>query len=198
MRLYHFPPAPNPSRVLFYLREKGIEDIELVLVDFFKKEQNSPEHLARSPRGVVPVLELDDGTCLSESVAIIEYLEECYPQPPMLGSTAVERAQVRASERWIELNVLLPVVRIVHASKSPLGLPANPALVEYERPKLKERLAYLDDLVGGNTFVLGDAPTIADCSLLAAFNFSRLAGTDDLHGWPNLNRWFESYALRHL
>ena len=61
MKLYHFPAAPNPARVLFYLKEKQITDVELVLVDFFQGQQNSAEHLARSPQGTVPVLELDDG-----------------------------------------------------------------------------------------------------------------------------------------
>ena len=131
MKLYQFPPAPNPARVLFYLNEKGL-DIERVLVDFTQGEQRSPEHLARNPTGTLPVLELDDGTFLTESVAIIEYLEECFPAPVMIGRSPLERARVRAFERFIEMNVLLRVIRIVHATNSPLGLPANPALAESE------------------------------------------------------------------
>ena len=149
MKLYHFPIAPNPAKVLAYVREKGLDELELELelVDFLKGEQNSPAHLARSPRGTVPVLELDDGTCLTESLPIMEYLEEAFPEPPMIGSSPVERAQVRARERYIELNITNRLVRLVHATNSPLGLPPNPGLAESERKNLPGSLAYVDELV---------------------------------------------------
>ncbi len=198
MKLYHFPPAPNPAKVLSYLREKGIDDVELVLVDFFKGEQSSPAHRARSPRGTVPVLELDDGTCLTESLAIIEYLEELYPDPPMIGTTPLERARVRARERYIELNVTNRLVRLVHATDSPLGLPANPGLAESERNNLPGALSYVDELMGDGPFVMGERPTIADCTLLAGFNFANFGGLDIHRGYPHLDAWFETFALRHL
>ncbi|NND65962.1 MAG: glutathione S-transferase family protein [Halioglobus sp.] len=198
MKLYHFPPAPNPAKVLAYIREKGLDEITLELVDFFQGEQNSPEHLARSPRGTVPVLELDDGTCLTESLPIIEYLEELYPEPPMIGSTPLERARTRARERYIELNVTNRLVRLVHAANSPIGLPANPALAENERKHLPGALAYVDELVGAGPFVMGERPTIADCTLLAGFNFANIGQLDTHQGYTNLDRWFEMFALRHL
>ena len=85
MKLYYFPIAPNPTKVRIYLAEKGIE-MEQVLVNLIKGEQKSEEHRARNPLANLPVLELDDGTHLSESLAIIELLEELHPQPPMIGT----------------------------------------------------------------------------------------------------------------
>jgi glutathione S-transferase len=196
MKLYTFPPAPNPSRVQFYLKEKGIE-LEQVLVDFFKGEQSAPEHLARNPAGVVPVLELDDGTCLNESLAIIEYLEELNPEPPMIGTDPLSRAQTRAVERDIEINVLLRVIRYVHAKKSPLGQPPNPVIAEHELARLPGGLGRIDRRLEGSEFVMGAQPSIADCTLLAALNFGRFADLP-LAGYANVQRWFERFALRHL
>jgi glutathione S-transferase len=197
VKLYTFPPAPNPARVGFYLREKGLE-IDQVMVDFRLNEQNSPEHLARNPVGVVPVLELDDGTCLTESLAIIEYLEELHPEPPMIGRNPLERALTRAREREIEMNVLLRVVRYVHAANSPLGWPPNPAIAEAEAARLPGALERVAGYLADGEFVMGDRPSIADCTLLAGVNFARAFTPDLVDGPPALNRWFESYALRHL
>jgi glutathione S-transferase len=198
MKLYHFPVAPNPAKVLFYLNEKHISDIELCLVDFRTGAHREPQHLARSPQGVLPILELEDGTCLGESLAIIEYLEELYPTPPMIGDNPLQRHQTRAMERFIEMNVLLRIVRIVHATASPLGLPPNPALAASEMARLPSALETLDQCVGDGPFVLGERVTIADCTLLAACNFARLGKLDIVHTYDNLNQWFGLYALRHL
>lgn len=198
MKLYHFPVAPNPARVLFYIKEKGLTDIELVLVDFFKGEQNSDAHLARSPQGVVPVLELADGRCFTESLAIIEYLEERFPQPPLIGSTAEQRLQTRSMERMIEMTLLVPVMRLVHATRSPLGLPPNPAVAEQEQSRLPVRLHRLNEQLQQGPFVLGERVSIADCTLLAAYNFAQLGQLDLFADYPALRRWVDHYALRHL
>lgn len=197
MKLYTFPAAPNAARVRFYLNEKGLA-LDEVLVNFLKGEQKSATHLARNPTGLVPVLELDDGSFLTESLVIIEYLEELYPEPPMIGTDPLSRARTRAVERSLEMNVLLPVVRYVHAVNSPLGLPPKPAIAQIEAARLPVALARVDEGLAGREFVMGEAPCIADCTLLAALNFYRLGGMeiDTAHG--NLCRWFDTYALRHL
>ena len=159
MKLYTFPPAPNPARVGFYLREKGIE-LETVLVDFFKGEQNTPEHLARNPAGTAPVLELDDGSFLTESLVIIEYLEELYPEPPMIGTDPLSRARIREAERDIEFAVMLRIIRYVHAHKSPLGLPPNPVVAEQELSRLPNGLKRVEARLAGNEFVMGANPSI--------------------------------------
>ena len=110
MKLYFFPVAPNPTRVLLYvsLKEAGGAKIPLerVRIDTRQGEQNSAEHLARNPFGRLPVLELDDGSGLTESRVIMGYLEERFPEPDLIGATPEERAHVAEMERIAELGVL--------------------------------------------------------------------------------------------
>ncbi|HYC23206.1 MAG TPA: glutathione S-transferase N-terminal domain-containing protein, partial [Candidatus Bathyarchaeia archaeon] len=105
MKIYDFVGAPNPKKLRVYLAEKGIS-VRLEPVDIITGANRKPEFLAKNPLGGLPVLELDDGTHLPESLAIIEYFEELHPTPPMIGSTPLERARVRALERIAELGVL--------------------------------------------------------------------------------------------
>jgi glutathione S-transferase len=195
------PVAPNPTRVRLYAAEKragGAEiDLTEVRVNLAKGEQNSAEHLARNPFGRVPVLELPDGTYLGESLAIVEYLEERYPEPPMIGREPEKRARVRELERIAEMGVLQPVARIVHATNSPLGLEPSPAIAAYFRRPLDKALAVLDEkLSDGRAFVAGDTCSIADCTLQAAFQFARYGKIDVFSTSESLRRWDESYRSR--
>lgn len=201
MRLYAFPVAPNPTRVRLYLAEKraggALLDVQEVAVNLREGEQSSPEHLARNPFGRLPVLELDDGTFLTESLAIIEYLEELAPEPPMIGRDALERARVRELERVAELGVLLPVARIVHATRSPLGLPPMPEVAAYFRTVLAKALEVLDArLADGRPFVAGERASIADCTLAAAFQFGRFGAVEIAPTFENLARWDRAYRER--
>lgn len=201
MKLYVFPIAPNPTKVRLYLAEKtaggALIDLPQVTVNLLEGEQRGPAHLARNPFGKLPVLELDDGSYLIESLAIIEYLEECYPDPPMIGQTALERARVRECERIAELGVLLPVGRIIHATNSPLGLAANPGVAAHFRSLLPEALRVLDArLSDGRPFVTGDHPSIADCTLAAAFQFARFGGVEIDPGFQHLAQWDTRYRER--
>ena len=110
MHLYDFPQSPNCRRVRMYLAEKGI-DIALKSLDLSAGEQRISGFLLKNPFGAVPLLELDDGSVIPESLAIIEYLEELHPDPPLCGTTPFERAQVRAWERRAEFGVLLQGTR---------------------------------------------------------------------------------------
>ena len=127
MIFYDCSTAPSPRRARMFMAEKGIGDIEMIEVNLVEGEQRSDEHLARNEAGTVPVLELDDGEYLTESLPIMEYLEELYPQPVMIGVTPEERARTRAFERQVDTCVLMPITRIVHATRSPLGLPPSPS-----------------------------------------------------------------------
>ncbi len=201
MKLYAFPVAPNPTKVRLYLAEKeaGGAQIELaeVLVNLRKGEQKTPEHLSRNPLGRIPVLELDDGTQLIESLAIIEYLEERYPVPPMIGSDAPERARVRALERIADLGVLIPVARIVHTTNSPLGLPPVPEVAAHFRALLPQALGFLDERLGdGCPFVAGRRPTVADCTLQAALQFARFGKVGIDPAFANLARWDRAFRER--
>src|SRR5437899_12775931 len=108
MKIYDFVGAPNPKKLRVYLAEKGLR-IPFEPVNIMTGDNRKPEFLKKNPMGGLPVLELDDGSCLSESLAIMEYLEELHPTPPMLGTTPRERARVRELERIAELGILSAV-----------------------------------------------------------------------------------------
>jgi glutathione S-transferase len=201
MKLYVFPIAPNPTRVRLYLAEKAgggaAIELEEVMVDLREGAQKQPAHLARNPFGRLPVLELDDGACLLESVAIAEYLEERFPEPPLIGGTAAERARVRALERIAELEVMLPIGRIVHATRSPLGAPPIPAVAEFYRSRLPNGMRFLDEqLSDGRPFLAGARPTIADCTLAAALQFGRFAGIAPDPELAHVAAWDARYRAR--
>src|SRR5262245_53156624 len=111
MKLYSFFGAPNPRKVLVYLGEKGIK-LPTQEVNIITGENRTPEFLTKNPLGGLPVLELDDGSHLTESLAIIEFFEDSHPNPTMLGSTPAERARARELERIVDLGVLLRVATI--------------------------------------------------------------------------------------
>jgi glutathione S-transferase len=202
VKLYMFPVAPNPTKVRLYLAEKAAAgnelDVTQVPVNLREGQQRNPEHLTRNPMGKLPVLELDDGSVLIESLAIIEYLEELSPEPPLIGRDPAERARVRAVERVAELGVLYSVARIVHATNSPLGLPPNPAAAAYVRETLLPGpLAHLDAVLSdGRPFVAGDAPTVADCTLAAALQFARFGKMEILEGHEHMARWDRAFRER--
>ena len=196
MRIHDFPPAPNPTKLRVYLGEKGI-DIPRVNVSLVDGEQRSPEFLAKNPMGGVPVLELDDGTFLTESLAIIEYLEELHPDPPMIGMNPLERARVRSVERTIDIGILGRTARIVHNRKSPLpGVTGIPEVAEQEFAKLPAVLDYVDRTIGRCPFVCGERPTIADCTLFGGLAFGMLFGLEIDPRFANVARWFEAFKER--
>lgn len=195
MKLYYFPVAPNPTKVRVFLREKGIE-LEEVLVDFRTREQRAPEHLARNPLGRVPVLELDNGAHVTESLTIMELLEEMHPEPALIGRNPLERARVRAIERIVELNIQVPISRIVHTTNSPLGYQPNPAIAEAETRGLPRLFALIDGGLARQAFVAGDVPTIADCTLYAALNFGRMRDVVPDAEYVHVHRWFGEFSAR--
>lgn len=201
MKLYMFQVAPNPTRVRLYIAEKAEAGtpmpIEEVSLNLPKGEHRSEEHLARNPLGNLPVLELDDGSFLTESLAIIEYLEECYPTPPMIGVEPKARAQTRRLERLCETSVLAPLAQVVHATRSPLGLPASPEVAERFSKSLETGLRVVDEILcDGRPFVAGAAVTHADCTLQAALQFGRFGGVEIAPGFKNVHRWDAAYRER--
>jgi glutathione S-transferase len=199
--LHFFPVAPNPTKVRLYIAEKeaggATLGVDESLVNLPSGEQNSPEHLARNPLGKLPTLELDDGSYVVESLAIIEFLEELHPEPAMIGRDPRERARVRELERICDLGVLLSIGRWVHATRSPLGLAPSPEIAEYAREALKRPLQLLDScLADGRTFVAGSQPTVADCTLAAALQFGRFGEFAPDPSLENLLAWDRRYRER--
>lgn len=195
MKLYTFFVAPNPTRVNIYLGEKGIE-LERVLVNLREGEQRSDAHLERNPLGKLPVLELDDGQWLTESTAIIEYLEELHPDPPMIGTTPLARAKVRELDRLADLGVLISFAKAVHATNSPLGLPANADVAAASLASAPHALGVLDRHLEQNEFLGGDRPCIADCTLRAGYGFAEFFGLEVPEGFTQVDRWRKAMDAR--
>lgn len=198
MKLYDFPMAPNPKRVRVYLAEKGITTIPLEAVDVLGGKNRTPEFLRINPLGGLPVLELDDGSHLTESLAIMEYFEELYPTPVMIGSTPLERARVRALERIAELAILFRI-GIIFQNTHPFmagRMKQSADAAEAARGFLTSALAVMDAKIGENPFVAGARPTIADCTLFASIGFAEFAGVAIDPALKNLNRWYADFKQR--
>jgi len=196
MKLYTFPPAPNPRRLNTYLGEKRIW-IPVELVNLTQGDHKKPAMRAKNPMMGLPFLELDDGRILTESLAIMELLEELHPDPPMIGRTPVERAFTRRLERICELGVLAHIARIVHGTRSPLpGVAPNPDAVSAAREELRPVLRILDAEIGDRRFLAGEAPTIAACNHYGAREFGRLFGVEIDPAFGNLQRWHAAFLER--
>jgi glutathione S-transferase len=197
MKLYEFAGAPNPRKVTVYIKEKGL-DVPSESVDILSGQNRSPEFLKKNPLGGLPVLELDDGSHLTESLAIIEYLEELHPQPSMLGSTPLERARVREAERICDLGVLGSVGTIFQNTHPFFAqrVKQSADAAENARPRLQNALKVIDDRLAKQKFVAGEKPTIADCTLLAALEFANFAGIEIDPAHRNVHRWYEEFKQR--
>jgi glutathione S-transferase len=197
MKLYDFVGAPNPKKVRVYLAEKGIK-VPTEQVSIVTAQNRTPEFLKKNPLGGLPVLELDDGSFLPESLAIIEYFEELHPTPPMIGTTPLERARVRALERVAELGVLNSVATIFQNTHPFMAgrFKQVPEAAENARTRLAVNLKVMNDAIGGRPFVAGERPTIADCTLLAALEFGEFAGVPLDPAFANVGRWYVAFKAR--
>ncbi len=197
MKLYGHPMATNPRRVGIYLAEKGL-DIERVDVNTAAGEHKRPEFLAKNPAGKIPVLELDDGSYLTESAAIVEYLEDRFPEPPMIGVTAEARGRTRAIEQIGNDLIIRAHIVLLHSHAHFAGrTEQNPAVAVAVQPLVDELLGMLEHHLGDNPFLAGQAPTIADCTVFPLFQTCRVR----LHlpfgaEYPRLDAWYERFAQR--
>ena len=200
MRLYDAKAAPSARRVTIYLAEKGIE-IERIDLNLKAQEQKSPEFLKKNPKGQVPVLQLDDGTFLPESAAIVEYLEEVHPNPPMLGGTLEERAHTRASERIAnDLFTRMAFVLLNGSSSAAAARPGVvqvPQIAEYLQPSVDQLLEQLESRIADREFLAGRNPTIADCTLFALMEAAYFSFKYELPAnYPRLRAWYKRFSER--
>ncbi|HTT39125.1 MAG TPA: glutathione S-transferase family protein [Burkholderiales bacterium] len=205
MKLYDFELAPNPRRVRMFLAEKGVE-IPTVQVNVRQGEQFSAGFLKVNPYSVVPVLELDDGTCLGESVAICRYLESLYPHPPLMGRDAKDQAIVEMWNRRAEFEGMLAAGEAVR-NALPLfvdraipgvsgGFPQIPALVERSKKRLARFFSLCDRQLADHAFFAGPQFTIADITAFVTVEFAKRAETAIPAECGNLARWHEKIAAR--
>jgi glutathione S-transferase len=199
MKVLDFAIAPNPTKLRIYLHEKGLA-LPMEAVDVMNGQNRTPEFLGRvNPLGGLPVLQLDDGSYLTESLAIIQYLEELHPAPNMIGATPLDRARVRELERICELGVLNNV-GTVFQNTSPFfaaRVKQSPDAAETGRTRIGIALRALDRRIGAAPFLAGDRPTIADCTLMASIRFAEFGAIAmPLDECPNVTRWCAAFKQR--
>jgi glutathione S-transferase len=189
--------APNPRRVRIFLAEKGIE-VPYEQIDIGKAENRKPPFLAKNPMGGLPVLELDDGTCIAESVAICRYFEEQQPEPPLFGTDAKDRACVEMWNRRMELEIFQTIAQSFRMTHDFFKgrIPQVPEFGAVCKETAKKRLAWLDEELAGRDFIAGDRYSIADITALAGIDFGRITEIRIAPDQKNLTRWHESVSSR--
>lgn len=198
MKLFDGGRAPNPRRVRVFLAEKGIE-VPLVAVNMGAMEHKKQAVATRNPLQRLPVLELDDGTILTESVAICRYFEELHPEPALFGTGALGKAVVEMWQRRLELNLLSAVAqafRHIHPAMKEWEVPQVPEWGEANKPKALEFLRLLDAELAGREFAAGDAYSIADITGMIAVDFMKPARIAVPEDCANVLRWYKSVSSR--
>jgi glutathione S-transferase len=198
MKIYDFPLAPNPRRVRIFLAEKSIE-VVYVHVDIMKGENRTVEFMQKNPLGGLPVLEFDDGTYLTESVAICRYFEGVQPEPPLMGVDPRDIAFVEMWNRRMELEVLSPIAHYLqHTHPMFLSrIKQIPEFAEVRREHGMQRIEWLDSILAQRQFVTGDRYTIADITAQVAIDLGlNLAGLKLPDGVHHVKRWHEAVSSR--
>ena len=180
-----------------FLAEKGVT-VPYEPVDIVKADNRSAEFRRKNPLGTLPVLELDDGTCIAESVAICRYFEEVQPQPPLMGTDAKERALVEMWQRRMELELFRYVTGCFQNTHKFFAgrIPQVPEYGEVCRNAARARLAWLDGELASRPFVAGDRYTIADITALCAVDFGRVSDIRIAPDQKHLARWHEAVSSR--
>ncbi len=204
MKLYDHKLAPNTRRVRIFLAEKGIE-VPTQLVDLKEREQHGDAFLGMNPFATVPVLELDDGSYLCESVAICRYFEALHPEPPLMGTDAEDIAKVEMWQRRVEMNGMMAAGEAFR-NTSPafegrgmagtLPLPQIPELAERGRTRLTRFYEMLDEDLADREFIAGDRFTIADITGLVTVDFGGWSKLMPDAGLKNVHTWYERVSSR--
>jgi glutathione S-transferase len=197
MKLYDSKTAPNPRRVRIFLKEKGIE-VPIEPVDIVTAANRAPEFRTKNPLGTLPVLELDDGTCIAESVAICRYFEETQPNPPLMGVDPKDKAVVEMWQRRMELELFIPITQVFR-NLHPFfkgRIPQVPEWGEVNRKAAVDRLAWLDGVLADRPFIAGPRYTIADITALCGIDFGKVSGIRIQPEHKNLARWHAEVSSR--
>ncbi len=204
MRLFDFNRAPNPRRARMFIAEKGLE-IERVPVNLYRMEQLSPEFLAINPAGTVPVLETDEGVYLTETVAIAHYLEQLFPEPPLMGRSPLEQAEVLAWNNVVEQQGMFAIAEVLRnwspgfrdrVFPGPVDYPQMPELITRGRQRMEQFFDIIEGRLQERRYLAGSDYTLADISLLAMADFSGWVEYNPLQGRPALEKWYRAAAAR--
>jgi glutathione S-transferase len=198
MKLYDGGRAPNPRRTRIFLAEKGIR-LPTEQVDLGAMEQMSAAYAAINPIKRVPALVLDDGTVITESIAICRYFEALQPDPPLFGRGALEIARIDMWNRRLELHLLFPVSHVFrhsHPAMKAMEVPQVPAWAEANKPRILEFIALVDGELKDRRFMTGDTFTVADITGLVAIDFMKPAKLVVPDALKHLNRWHAEISAR--
>lgn len=191
--------GPNPRVVKMFMAEKGI-NIPRVEVDLLAGENRQAAHMSRNPSGQTPALELDDGSFLAEVTVICEYLDEKHPNPPLIGTTAEERAATRMWTRRVDLQIVEPMLNGFRAAEGYKLFKDRVRLLPQAADDLKtlgqERLAWLNGLIGGREFIAGNRFTLADIFLYCMLDFAQTVGQPINRDNANISSWFDRVNAR--
>jgi glutathione S-transferase len=204
MKFYDCATAPSPRRVRIFLAEKGLT-VPTVQVDLRKGEQFTPSFRALNPDCTVPVLELDSGAAITDTVAICRYFEELHPNPPLMGRSVEERAVIESKLRRIEWDGIYAAQEAFRnappglkgrALPGPVSLEQIPALAERGRLRLQHFFTWLDARWVDNEFICGPQFTITDISGLVAVDLSARAKLEPPEYLGHLQRWYKDVSTR--
>ncbi len=198
MKLYDGGRAPNPRRVRIFLAEKGLS-VPLEPVDMSALGHREETVTRRNPLQRLPVLELDDGTVLTETIAICRYFEELHPEPVLFGTGALGRAKVEMWQRRMEFNLFTPVAqafRHIHPAMKEWEVPQVPEWGEANKPKAVEFLRLLDKELAGREFIAGDSYSVADITGLVAVDFMKPARIQLPEDCAHVLRWYKAVSGR--
>jgi glutathione S-transferase len=198
MKLYDSGRAPNPRRVRVFLKEKGIA-VPTEQVDIATLAHKSGAYTAINPLQRVPALELDDGTIITESIAICRYFEAQQPEPALFGRDAREIALVEMWQRRLELNLFLPVsavFRHLHPAMKEMEVPQVAAWGEANKPRVVEFLGLLDRELAARRYAAGDAFSVADITGLCAIDFMKPGKLSVPPDMSNVIRWHAELSAR--
>ena len=198
MKLYDAPIAPNPRRVRWVMAEKGITDIEVVPVSIPDGEHKTAGYLAKAGLPQLPMLEMDDGTTITESLAICRYLESVYPEPNLFGVSPKEAAVIEMWTRRAEMLVATPfMLGVRHAHPAFAALETQiPEVAEWNQKTGSNALKVLDRRLGESPFLAADRLTIADIIAVVGIDFARIVRLRPPEELTHLNRWLAAMRER--
>ncbi len=205
MKLYDCTPAPSPKRVRMFIHEKSLE-VEKIQIDLMSGQQRTDDFKKINPWSTVPVLELEDGTTISEISACCRYIEEMHPNPPLLGKNPKEKAVIEMWNQHMEMDGFMAAVDVFRnsakgfASRAKAG-PNNyeqiPALADRASQQLTDFFDLLNQRLGDNKFIVGDDFSVADITAFVTIEFakwSKITPSNEVHN--NLKRWFDEINER--
>jgi glutathione S-transferase len=198
MKLYDSKFAPNPRRARIFLAEKGIS-LPTEQIDIAAQQHKTPEYAAINPLQRMPALVLDDGTIITESIAICRYFEMLHPEPPMFGVGPKDSALVEMWNRRAEINFfanVAAVFRHTHAAMKELEVPQVPAWADANRPRVAWFLEMLDGELANRKFIAGDRYSVADITMQVACDFMKPARLVMPEGVVNVKRWHAAVSAR--